>query len=80
MHNFSSDKLIKLNTGFVAEEWYEVIKQIMLTKNAWVKENGKYYPVMPNNESLQQKKSVSDRLIDYTLDFKYAFDTINNIR
>lgn len=80
MHNFSSEKSIKLNTGFVVEEWYEVIKQIMLTKNAWIKENGKYYPVMPNNESLQQKKSVNDKLIDYTLDFKYAFDTINNIR
>jgi hypothetical protein len=52
----------------------------MLTKYAWIKENGTYYPVMPKVDSLQKKTSVTDKLIDYSMEFDYAFDTINNIR
>lgn len=80
MFNVESNKNIRLNTGFVREDWYEVIKQIMLTRNAWIKENGTYYPVMPKADSLQKKTSVNNKLIDYSLEFDYAFDTINNIR
>ena len=52
MFNVESNKNIRLNTGFVREDWYEVIKQIMLTRNAWIKENGTYYPVMPKVDSM----------------------------
>jgi hypothetical protein len=80
MFNFESTKNVRLNTGFVIEDWYEIIKQIMLTKYAWIKENGTYYPVMPKINTLQKKTNVTDKLIDYSMEFDYAFDTINNIR
>lgn len=75
-----STKSIKLNTGFVDEQFGDVMKELMLTKNAWILENGKVYPIIPKLDTLSIKKSVNDKLIDYTLDFEYAFDTINNIR
>ena len=32
------------------------------------------------NLTLQKKTNVTDKLIDYSMEFDYAFDTINNIR
>lgn len=76
----NSKDSITLNTGFVDEDFNEVIKELLLSENAWIHEEGTVYPINPKTESLTFKKSVTDKLIDYSIDFEYAFDTINNIR
>ena len=78
--NVNSRDLVSINTGFVDESFNEVIKQLLLSENVWIHENGTVYPINPKTESLTFKKSVTDKLIDYSIDFEYAFDTINNIR
>jgi len=78
--NVNSKDLVTINTGFVDESFNEVIKQLLLSENVWIHENGTVYPINPKTESLTFKKSVTDKLIDYSIDFEYAFDTINNIR
>ena len=78
--NVNSRDLVTINTGFVDESFNEVIKQLLLSENVWIHENGTVYPINPKTESLTFKKSVTDKLIDYSIDFEYAFDTINNIR
>lgn len=79
-YNVNSKDSITINTGFVDESFNEVIKQLMLSENAWIHEDNTVYPINVKTESLTFKKSVTDRLIDYSIDFEYAFDTINNIR
>jgi len=78
--NVNGSKSMKLNTGFVSEEFNEVIKQVLMSENVWIHEDNTVYPIRPKTESLQMKKSVNDKLIDYAIDFEYSFDTINSIR
>ena len=78
--NVNGRKSLKLNTGFVDEQFNEVIKQLLMSENVWIHEDGKVYPIRPKTDSLEMKKSVNSKLIDYAIDFDYSFDTINSIR
>ena len=78
--NVKGKKKLKLNTGFVDESYNEVIQQILLTEQAWIQEGGEVYPIIPVTQSLQYKTRVNDRLIDFQVEFEYAYDEINEIR
>ena len=78
--NVNGTKSLKLNTGFVDEQFNEVIKQLIMSENVWIHEDGEVYPIRPKTDSLEMKKSINSKLIDYAIDFDYSFDTINSIR
>ena len=53
---------------------------MMLSEQVWVDNGTEVLPITLNTKSLQFKKSVNDKLINYTVDFEYAFNKINDIR
>lgn len=53
---------------------------MLLSEEVWINAGNKVLPVRPITNSLTYKTSVNDKLINYTLQFEYAFDKINNIR
>ena len=72
-----------MNTGYISEEYNEVIRQLLLSEQVWMTKLTDEELVLPLNvvsNSLTYKTSVNDKLVDYTLDFEYAYDKINNIR
>ena len=74
---------ITMNTGYISEEYNEVIRQLLLSEQVWMTKLTDEELVLPLNvvsNSLTYKTSVNDKLVDYTLDFEYAYDKINNIR
>jgi len=75
---------LKLNTGYVTEDYNEVLKQMMLSEQVWytktTDEESTIYPVTPVTSSLTYKTSLNDKLVEYTIDFDFAFDKIQNIR
>lgn len=92
-YNTNGKRRLTINSGFVAEEFKEVMEQIMLSEyvlvvaNSTVTKDGSTYTYTAQNgtiaanvstNSLVKKKSVNDKLIDYTLDLEYAFDEINS--
>lgn len=78
--NVNGTKSLKLNTGYVDEQFGAVMKEVLMSENVWIHEDEKVYPIKPRTNSLQLKKSVNDKLIDYALEFDYSFDIINSIR
>lgn len=79
-HNVIGNERIIMNTGFVTEDHNEVIQQLMLTESAWIHEEGFVTPIIPRTTSFTYKTTTDDKLINFTVEFDYAFDTINNIR
>ena len=77
---FSAKKSMTLNTGFVTEDQNEVIQQLMLTENAWIHEDSNVFPIIPKTSSLQYKTSLKDKLINFTIDFEYAYNELNIIK
>lgn len=92
-YNTNAKKVLTINSGFVAEDFKEVMEQIMLSEyvlvvtDSTVVKDGGFYTYTANNNavavnvstnSLVKKKSVNDKLIEYTLDLEYAFDELNS--
>jgi hypothetical protein len=81
--NKNGKEKITMNTGFISEDYNEVIRQLLLSEQVWVTKLTDQELVLPLNvvsNSLTYKTNVNDKLIDYTLEFSYAYDKINNIR
>lgn len=71
---------IQMNTGFISESFNEVIRQLMLSEQVWVYDGTEVKPITLDTKSVQFKTSVNDKLINYTFDFSYAFNKVNDIR
>ena len=89
-YNKSGKESITLNTNYLNEQYNEVIKQLMLSEQVWLTKLLDPVPdsdnketvlsVVPKTSSINYKTSVNDRLVQYTIDFDYAFDKINTVR
>ena len=79
-YNINSKSSLSMNTGFVKEDMNQTIEELYFSENVWIRYEGKTLPVIPTSKSLQYKTSLNDKLINYTIDFEFAFDKLNNIR
>jgi hypothetical protein len=77
-YNINGKSKIKINSGFVAEEMNDIFKQLMLTEKAWIYEDDLLTPINLGSTSLEYKTRQKDRLINYEIEFEYAFNEINN--
>ena len=71
---------LTLNTGFYPEEYNEVFKEMQLSEDCWIEVDSKTLPMNVSSSSLSYKTHLNDKLINYTIEVDFAFDTINNIR
>lgn len=81
--NLMGNESITLNTDYIDESCNEHIKQLMLSEQIWMTrltDEEKIVPLKLKSNSLQLKKRVNDKLIQYTMEFDVAADKINNIR
>jgi hypothetical protein len=80
LYNFATTEGITLNTGFVSEEFKNVIKELLLSPHSWILENGVVAPIVPKTSSIEYKTQLYDKLINYTVDFEYAYNDVNIVR
>lgn len=73
-------KNLKLNTGFITEDHNEVIRQLMVTEYCWIHENGGLSPIVPTTQSFNVKTQLNEKLINFTIDFEYGNNYIQDIR
>ena len=71
---------VNVNTDFYVEEMNEPIKQMLLSENVWLEIDGEIIPVLVKDTTFKQKTHVNDKLIQYSFNFEYAFDHIQNVR
>jgi|TARA_B110000908_G_scaffold4257_1_gene5530 hypothetical protein len=85
--NTQAKKSYTLNSGYYPEGAVEYFEQLLLSEYVWMIVYNKNnpaseltIPVRVKSSSIELKKSVNNRLINYTIEFEDAFDYINNIR
>jgi hypothetical protein len=82
--NVVGNESITLSSGLLNEEYNEVFKQMMLSEKCWITnvKQGveQVLPINVRTGNITYKTSLNDKLVDYTFDFDYSFNTINNIR
>ena len=75
MFNTNGKKSIKVNTGWVEENWSDTLKQIMLSEKILIDSK----PAKINTKSTELFKNINTKQINYSLDFEFAYDVINSI-
>lgn len=78
--NVVANESITLNTDNLTEQYNEPIKQLLMTEQSWLEDQNEINPVVIETKKITEKTSVNDRMIQYTINFRYAFDKIQNIR
>lgn len=73
--NFSGKQSVTLNTGWVDEAYAEVITDLMLSETVLLDEK----PVNVKSKSTALKTRLKDKNINYTIDFEYSYNLINNV-
>jgi hypothetical protein len=71
---------ITVNTDLYTEDINEAISQLLMSEQVWLTEEGQILPVILKTDNVEKKTSVKDKMVQYTLDFEYAFDKIQSIR
>lgn len=76
--NVQGNSKFKMNSGFVDESMNETMKQLFLSERVWLFDGTNYIPLKLGSKSLEYKTRMKDRLINYEVEFEYAFNEINN--
>lgn len=73
--NTNGKKSIKVNTGWVNENFNETLKQIMLSERILIN----LYPAKINTKATELFKHINTKQINYSLEFESTFDVINSV-
>jgi len=79
-YNTNAKSSISLNTGFVNDDFNSTIEELFLSEKVWIRWNNKTLPIIPKSKNLELKTSLNNKLSNYTIDFEFAFNKINNVR
>ena len=71
---------LTLNTGYYPEAYNDVFKEMQLSEDCWIEIDSKTLPIQVTSSSFAYKTQLNDKIINYTIEVEFAFDTINNIR
>lgn len=73
--NINGKQSVKLNTGFVDENYSELITDLLLSENVLLDNN----PVTLKTQGSDLKTVLKDRMINYEIDFEYSYNLINDV-
>lgn len=77
--NLTAKKSIICNSGHVKEAENTSYEELMLSEYVWFYEDGSLIPVKVSNNQFTYKTRINDSLIEYQVNFDYAYNLINNI-
>jgi len=73
--NANGQESIKLNTGWVNEDFKDVIQQLLLSERILLGNA----PVILTTKTIEKFNNINTKNINYVVDFKYAYDIINSV-
>jgi hypothetical protein len=71
---------VTMNTGFVSDFINQPIKEMLLSEFCWIHDRGGVFPVKPSNLSFTEKSSLNNNLVNFTLDFEFTHNFLQDIR
>lgn len=75
-YNINSKSSFKVNSGFVDEGLNEDFRQLLNSSKVWHYNGGTLIPLIVKSSSLEWKTRAKDRLINYEIEFDYAYNDI----
>ena len=75
-YNFNGKQSVRMNTGFVPENYNELIQDLILSEKVWINS----IPAIVKSTGTEFKTQIRNKNINYEIEFEYAFDLINNMQ
>lgn len=75
-YNFNGKQSVRMNTGFVNENYNELIQDLILSEKVWIEG----VPAIVKSSGTEFKTQIRNKNINYEIEFEYAFDLINNMQ
>ena len=72
--NINGREFITLNTGFVDEDFFEIVKQIALSEYIVIDET---HTVLIDSKEIKKQTHLTEKTINYKMKFKHSHNTIN---
>jgi len=73
--NINGTQSVKLNTGFVDENYSELITDLLLSETLLLDNK----PVILKTQGSDLKTSLKDKMINYEIEFEYAYNLLNDV-
>jgi len=77
--NVNSKSKFTVNSGFIQEELNETFTQLLVSEKVWSLDGSLLTPLNISKKSIEYKTRQNDRLINYEVEFDFAFNDINTI-
>mgnify|MGYP000353780865 CR=1 FL=1 len=77
--NIQGTETITVNSGYIKESENSIYQEMMLSDAVYFYENDAFVPVNVKTSSLEFKTRVNDSLVNYTVEFEYAYNLIQNV-
>ncbi len=78
-YNVNAKTKLTVNSGFMAEDKNEAIRQLLLSERVWMLSGDTAIPLNVSTTSQEFKTRQNDKLINYAIEFEHAFYENNNI-
>lgn len=78
-YNVNGKEKVTVNTDFIPEEYNLLFTELMLSEFIYLEENGQVLPVNLLKNTFEKKTKLNNKLIQYSMDFEYSFNLLNNI-
>ena len=73
--NTNGMETISVNSGYVNEDFSSNIKQLLMSERILVDNK----PAVCKTKSLELMKNINNHMINYSLEFEFAYNSINNV-
>jgi hypothetical protein len=78
-YNVNGKEKVTVNTDFIPEAYNALFTELMLSEFIYLEENGTVLPVNLLKNSFEKKTKLNNKLIQYSMDFEYSFNLLNDI-
>ena len=73
--NTNGMETISVNSGYVNEDFSSNIKQLLMSERILIDNK----PAVCKTKSLELMKNINNHMINYSLEFEFAYNSINNV-
>jgi len=73
--NTNGKETISVNSGYVTEDFSDNIKELLMSERILVDNK----PAICRTKSLELIKNINNHMINYSLEFEFAYNAINNV-
>ena len=70
---------MKLNTSWIDESENDTINDLLNSQRVWITVDGNITPATIKTSNVELKNGVATKLINYSIDFEFSFNTRNTV-